>query len=90
MGSPVAERFGQNVRRERRRVGLTQEGLRDLAEVGRTEVGVIERGERLPGIDTVLRLAGGLGVSPCVLLAGLRWRAGRSVQSDGGFEVTER
>ena len=52
----------------------------------------IEWGERLPRIDTLIKLAGGFGVSPCELLAGIVWevrgsRTGRMIEvEDGGDE----
>jgi transcriptional regulator with XRE-family HTH domain len=51
----------------------------------RVNVSELERGLRLPRVDTILKLATGLGVSACVLLEGMEWRAGRYV--DGDFYV---
>jgi transcriptional regulator with XRE-family HTH domain len=69
----VAVGFGANLRRCRRRTGLSQEGLSFRASVHRVAVGKMERGETLPRTDTLLRLAGGLGVPPQELLEGLAW-----------------
>lgn len=80
--SPLAERFARNLWRSRQRAGLTQEELARLTELSRVDIGVLERGERLPRLDTVLKLSAGTEVSPCVLLAGLRWRPGYYVEGD--------
>ena len=83
----VAGRFGDNLVRCRARAGLTQEELGRGASLDRTQVGILERGERLPRIDTLLKLTGALGVSPDELLAGIVWRPG-SVQR-GDFEALD-
>jgi transcriptional regulator with XRE-family HTH domain len=78
MGSTieVAHTFGANLRRARRRADLSQEEVGWLASLHRTEVGLLERGERTPRIDTLIKVAGGLEVRPEELLAGLAWRPG--------------
>lgn len=73
----VAATFGKNLCAARRRAGLSQEKVAFRADLHRTEIGLLERGERLPRIDTLLKLAGALGVkveSP--LLADLEWTPG--------------
>lgn len=71
--SAVAERFGANLRRVRRREGLSQEELGARAFLHRTEVGVLERGGRTCRIDTLIRLAGAMAVPPGELLDGIAW-----------------
>lgn len=72
----VAERFGENLARARKRVGISQEELGFRASLHRTEVGQLERGQRLPRIDTLVKLAGSLGIAPGELLGGLGWEPG--------------
>lgn len=72
-GRGVAERFGDNLRRIRRREGLSQEGLAIRASLHRTEIGKLENTERVPRIDTLIRLAGGMAVPPEELLEGIAW-----------------
>jgi transcriptional regulator with XRE-family HTH domain len=72
----IARLFGANLRRARKRADLSQEEVGWLASLHRTEVGLVERGERLPRIDTLVKLAGGLEVRPEELLAGIAWRPG--------------
>ena len=72
----VAEQFGANVVRLRKRAGLSQEELGFRASLHRTEIGMIERGVRLARIDTLIKLAGALEVDAGDLLGGLSWKPG--------------
>lgn len=72
----LAERFGRNLAACRKRVGVSQEEVAFRADLHRTAVGQIERAERVPRIDTLIKLAGALNMSPCDLLAGLEWQPG--------------
>jgi transcriptional regulator with XRE-family HTH domain len=72
----IARQVGANLRKARERADLSQEEVGYLASIHRTEVGLIERGERIPRVDTLVKLAGGLEVCPEALLAGLTWRPG--------------
>jgi transcriptional regulator with XRE-family HTH domain len=62
--------YGRNLRRIRGERGYSQEELAFRAEVHRTEISLLERGKRDPGVNMTLRLAGALGVAPGELLAG--------------------
>jgi transcriptional regulator with XRE-family HTH domain len=84
--TPVAERFALNMVALRKQAGLSQEALGFRADLHRTEVGQLERGLRLARIDTLVKLAGSLGVAPGDLLAGLSWEPLR-LASAGGFAV---
>jgi transcriptional regulator with XRE-family HTH domain len=72
----VAGRAGSNLRRVRRREGLSQEQLAERASLHRTEIGRLEHGERVCRIDTLIRLAGAMAVPPGELLKGIDWVAG--------------
>jgi len=72
----IAVRFGQNLVRARKRAGLSQEEVGFRASLHRTEVGMLERGIRLPRIDTLIKLAGAIEVDPAELLDGLDWSPG--------------
>lgn len=71
----LSKLFGQNVRAQRRCLGLTQESLSEAAGIHYTFVGHIERGTKLPSIRVLDRLASALDLAPCQLL--------RSVEGDG-------
>lgn len=79
----VAERFGGNLRRVRRREDLSQEGLGRRAGLHRTEIGLLEKGERICRIDTLIRLAGAMAVPPGELLDGIDWVPGP--ETSGAF-----
>ena len=83
-------RFGQNLARWRERAEVSQEELSFRASIHRTEVSLLERGERMPRVDTALRLAGSLGVLLDDLVVGLEWRPGYEIVVPGSWEVGER
>jgi len=83
----IAERFGHNLLRARSRADISQEELAFRADVHRTEVSQLERGLRVPRIDTVLKLAAALEASLDELIEGIGWRAPR--RQGGGFELAE-
>ena len=72
----VAERFALNPRRVRRREDLSQERLAKRASLHRTEIGFLERAERVCRIDTLMKLAGAMAVPPEELLDGIAWVPG--------------
>jgi transcriptional regulator with XRE-family HTH domain len=81
----IATAFGRNLNRCRKRTGLSQEELAVRASLHRTEIGLLERGERLPRIDTAIKLAGALGVPPAELIEGIDWSPGST--SRGSFSL---
>jgi transcriptional regulator with XRE-family HTH domain len=65
----LREVFGGNLRRLRERAGLSQEALATRAGgLHRTEISLLERGEREPRLSTVVLLAQALGVKVATLL----------------------
>jgi transcriptional regulator with XRE-family HTH domain len=81
----VAREFGLNMLLARKRADLSQEELGFRASLHRTEISQLERGVRLPRIDTVVKLAGALSVPPGDLLKGVAWTPG--TQRLGRFRV---
>ncbi len=69
-------RFGENLARAREQSGITQEELAFRASLYRTEIGLLERGGRIPRIDTLVKLRDALGVTSDDLLAGIIWTPG--------------
>jgi transcriptional regulator with XRE-family HTH domain len=65
---PTGVLFGATVRRLRERRGWTQEQLAEIAEMSATYVGFIERGENVPTLTIIFRLADALMVSPAELI----------------------
>jgi transcriptional regulator with XRE-family HTH domain len=74
----VGDRLGRNVFMARRRAGFSQEKLAARAGLHRTEISMLENGERMPRVDTLMKLAGALEVPAAAE------PRGRLVQSPGG------
>jgi transcriptional regulator with XRE-family HTH domain len=49
------KRFGKNIRDRREALGLSQEALAEKAELDRTYIGGVERGERKATLETLGR-----------------------------------
>src|SRR4051794_15036997 len=79
----VGKCFGANFARCRKNAGLTQEAVSHMAGLHRTEIGTLERGNRIPRIDTLVKLAATVGVKPEDLLEGIVWKPGKIYS--GGF-----
>jgi transcriptional regulator with XRE-family HTH domain len=73
------ERFAVNLRRARRKQGISQEELGFRCELHRTEISLLERGGREPRLGTIVKLAGALDTTPAELCTGIHWlpRPGR-------------
>ena len=74
--SPLST-LGNNVRRFRRKSGLSQESLASRCGLHRTYIGGIERGERNVSLLNLLRIAEALGVAAGSLLAGIQEKESR-------------
>lgn len=68
MANEARRKFGANVRRVRKSMGLSQEALADESGIHRTYIGSVERGERNISLDNILAIARALKVSPAELL----------------------
>jgi len=84
----VAAQVGRNLARCRRRAGKSQQETANLADMHRTHIRLIERGERLPQVDTVIKLAAALEISAAELWQGIEWRRGTKERT-GGFRVSD-
>lgn len=80
-------RLGANIRECRERIGISQHELAFRAETHVTAISPLELGQKLPRIDTFIRLAGALKVTPNELTAGIDWTPAEQVVVPGGFEV---
>lgn len=84
LSDAVSLRFGDNLRKHRRRLGMSQERLALLGGLHRTAIGVLEHGEREPRLMTIVKLAAVLEVTPDTLLRGIDWLV---VDSHGSLGV---
>jgi transcriptional regulator with XRE-family HTH domain len=84
----VARQFGRNLRHVRSGVGISQEELGQRCSLHRTEIGLLERGARVPRVDTLIKIATGLGVRiDCALLDGITWEPNTTIPT-GSFVIT--
>ena len=63
--------MGANVRRLRLEQQLSQMALSERTGLHLTEISRLERGMRDPQLETIVRVARGLGVAPAKLLEGV-------------------
>lgn len=60
--------LGETIRTLRKAAGLSQEALADAAEIDRSHMGKIERGERNVSVLNLIKIADALGTRPSKLL----------------------
>lgn len=65
--------FGKRLMACRHLARLSQAELADHAELHRTEIGLVEAGQREPRLSTVIKLAYALDISAAELLQGAVW-----------------
>ncbi len=58
----IDKKVGMNIRLERTKRSLSQEGLADLAGLARSTMGIVERGEQSPSLQTVAKVANALNI----------------------------
>ena len=59
----IQQRFGEVLRRRREAAGLSQESLAATAELHRNYIGLLERGQMVPSLLVVEKIAAALRVS---------------------------
>lgn len=77
-----ARAVGQRIKAAREKKGLTQEELAALVDISPTHVSVIERGTKIPRMDTFVALANVLEVSADSLLVDVVDHAVESAASE--------
>jgi transcriptional regulator with XRE-family HTH domain len=76
--------LASNLRRVRERAGLSQDTLGFRSELHHTAISLLERGDRMPRVDTLIKLAAGLDTDPCELLDGMTWSPRERRRSGSG------
>lgn len=71
MSKTILEKFGQKVREERQKQGLSQEELAAKAGVHRTYIGMIERAEKNITLTNIYKVAQALDIPISELTKGL-------------------
>lgn len=66
--SPILRRLGAAMRTRRKELGLSQEELAHAAEIDRSHMGKLERGERNVTLLNIVRIAVALKTTPSALL----------------------
>ena len=89
LSAAVARDFGAKLRKARQASGLSQEALADLSGMTRTAISPLERGDHMPRLDTVIKLAGALGKEPCELIADYRWHPPTRGPAAGRFRPSD-
>lgn len=74
------ESIGRNIRKYRLMKKLRQEDLAELANLTNNYIGAIERGEKIPSLETLIVIINALGVSADMILADV---------IDTGYEVKD-
>ena len=64
-------RFGRALRRQRHKLGVSQEAFADLCELDRTYIGGIERGERNVALVNIEKIAKTLRLTIAELFRGV-------------------
>lgn len=67
----VRKKLGDHLRERRLALGLSQEELAERADLHRTYVGSVERGERNVSLENIVRLADALELKASDLLKGV-------------------
>jgi len=63
----IREAFGARIRELRQKAKLSQEGLAAAADLDRSYIGGVERGERNVSLVNIVKVARGLKVKPSAL-----------------------
>lgn len=71
MKTEILKKFGQRVREERLKQGLSQEELAEKASLHRTYIGMIERAEKNITLINIGKISKALGISIEDLLKGI-------------------
>jgi len=66
-GKPELRSLGDSVRRERKKIKVSQEDFAELCDLHRTYIGQVERGEKNISFINILRISSALNLKPSVL-----------------------
>jgi transcriptional regulator with XRE-family HTH domain len=84
----ILGRISDNLRAARLRQRMSQEEVARRAGLHRTEIGKLENRERLPRIDSAVKLATALDIPVDQLVDGVTWEPARRAWERGRFVVS--
>lgn len=84
----VSEQIGRNLRRMRRAAYMSQFDLSRKTGLHHTEISLLERGRRLPRIDTAIRIIESTNADPALLFEGIAWHEPAHWDEKGWFTIT--
>ena len=68
-GTKITQNALRRLRRRREELGLSQAQVAESAEVNASYVGLLERGERTPSLDKLLKICDAVRLTPAQLFA---------------------
>lgn len=71
MTSSIYIEIGKRIRRQRIMQEMTQEELAERAEISPSFMGYIERGEKKPSLETIIKISKGLNLSIDFIIYGI-------------------
>lgn len=83
----VAEQLGLNLKKIRCRANLSQDGLARRSGLHHTEVSLLERGGKIPRLDTCIRILESTGGDARSLVDGVGWVEPDNWDQKGWFTI---
>lgn len=83
----VAEKLGPDLRKARRRAGMSQDALFRRTGLHHTGISMPGCGGRIPRLDRAIRILGSAAADPRDLIAGVAWHD-PSRRDEGGWSTT--
>lgn len=83
----VSEQLGRNLRKARREAFMSQEELSRRAGLHLSQIGLLERGLRVPRLDTAIKILEGTNADPRDLVAGIAWHEPARWDEKGWFTI---
>lgn len=69
----VSEQLGRNLRKARHRGRMSQDDLSKRTGLHHTEISLLERGARIPRLDTAIKILESTNADPSDLFEGIAW-----------------
>jgi transcriptional regulator with XRE-family HTH domain len=83
----VAEQIGLNLKGIRRKADMSQDDLSRRSGLHHTEISLLERGGRVPRLDTCIRIIDSTGGDPRDLFEGIAWHESARWDEKGWFTI---